>query len=180
MEYLICFDDIHNFWLPKNLYQKLWRQEYLNFKLPLEYVDTNNICYEKVSGPMSYWANITARNRIDVRRGKKYFETREENIKILDEYLTFCEKNSIRPIMFLSPFSEGYKKYFNRFLLDEFYYLVEKALKKHKTARFFDGWKLEGFSDEYFGDVDHLNRKGAAKFSELFNEFILNLEAGEK
>lgn len=181
LEYLICFDDLHNFWLTKETYRKLFRHEFLNFKLPVEDLDLNNVHYEKVSETMGNYGYVSGRKtRVDIYDKKKYSATREENVKIFDDYLTLCEKNSVRPIIFLPPMTEMYKKHFNRVLIDEFYFLLDKALKKHTTAKFFDGWKLGGFSDEYFVNIDHLNRKGAAKFSELFNEFILNLEAKEK
>lgn len=178
LEHLICFDDLHNFHVPKEIYRKLFRSEFLNFKLPTDDLDLNNVHYEKVSESMGRYVYVIERKtRIDVWKNKSYPVSLAENVKIFDEYLTLCEEKNFRPIIFLPPMSEMYKKHFKKVVADEFYYIVEKALKKHSTTRFFDGWKLEGFSDEYFFDTDHLNRKGAAKFSELFNEFILNLEA---
>lgn len=90
--------------------------------------------------------------------------------------MTLCEENNIRPIMFLPPMTEGYMKYFSRQKLDEFYYLVEQACRKHSSAIFIDGWRLQGFTDEDFLDVDHMNIRGAAKFSAFLNDFIESLK----
>ena len=94
-----------------------------------------------------------------------------------NDYLTLCEENKIRPIMFLPPTTNCYKKYFNRQMLDEFYYLVGRACRKHTGAIFIDGWKLQGLTDADFYDVDHLNIQGAAKFSEFLNRCIEQIDA---
>ena len=109
-------------------------------------------------------------------RGKFYPKTRDENIKILDDYLTLCEENNARPIMFRVPVTEKFMANFNKQLLDEFPVLVEQACQKHPSARFFDGWKLEGFTYADFRDHEHLNIHGAAKFSAYLNDFIEQLE----
>ena len=67
-------------------------------------------------------------------------------------------------------------QYFNRQKLDEFYWLVNEATRNHTSAVFFDGWKLEGFTDNYFTDADHMNIKYAAKFSEILNDVIGEVE----
>ena len=122
-------------------------------------------------------ARVNARKRIDVWKDRSYPSTVKENFQIFDDYLTLCEKNNIRPIMFNPPLTEGYMRYFDRQKLDEFYYLVSELQKKHPKAVFCDGWKFEGFSDDYFVDVDHMNLNYAAKFSEILNGVIEQLES---
>ena len=107
---------------------------------------------------------------------KIYPKTRDENVKILDDYLTLCETNSIRPIMVRVPVSEKYMAKFNKQLLEEFYLLVEQACQKHLTACFIDGWKLKDFTYDDFYNHEHLNVHGAAKFSAYLNDFIEQLE----
>ena len=178
LQYLIAFDDIHNFWLPPEIYRGLFNQEFLLQRLSLDNFDTNNVYIEKrFARPLGWAERIIARNGIDVWKNKNYPETRNENIKILDNYLTLCEENDIRPLIFLPPFSEGYIKHFSKQKIDEFYYLVREAQKKHPSAAFVDGWKIQGFSDADFGDVDHLNFQGAAKFSTILNDVIENIES---
>ncbi|MBR5914579.1 MAG: hypothetical protein IKZ58_09485 [Selenomonadaceae bacterium] len=182
LEYLITFDDIHNFWLPIEEYRKLFREEFLNTRLPLENIDLNNLFYQKADYPkcMDLNSRINARKRIDIlTKNKSYPETVKENVKIFDDYLTLCEENNVRSIIFHPPLHEAFMRYFNREALNEFYTLLGEVLKKHPSAVFFDGWKLKGLSsDEYYSDVDHMNINYAAKFSTILNDFIENLEKG--
>ena len=177
LQYAIAFKDLHNFFMPTEDYLKLFREEYLSFKLPLaEQFDVIGVHADNILRLMTFHNKIGARERIDKWESRNFPKTRAENIKILDDYLTLCEENHIRPIMFLPPMTEGYAKHFSKQKLDEFYYLVKKACGKHSSAIFIDGWKLQGFTDEDFFDVDHMNIQGAAKFSAFLNDFIESLE----
>lgn len=121
---------------------------------------------------MNRQARLESRGKIDTWAKRNFPSTREENIKILDEYLTLCEENSIRPIIFLMPATEGYIKHYNRQRINEFRGLVEQARRKHSAAVFVDGWQLSGLTDTDFYDSYHLNLRGAAKFSVFLNDFI--------
>ena len=166
--------DLHNFWLPVEKYRSLFREEYLNLKIPIDDIEIDSATplggYSMQN--LNWQRRIDSRKRIDVWKDRSFPETRAENVKIFDDYLTLCEKNKILPIMFLPPMTEGYKKYFNKQKLDEFFSVVQDALQKHKTAKFFNGWALQGFIDTDFLDVDHLNLQGAEKFSVALNDFI--------
>ena len=177
LQYLIAFGDLHNFHMPADEYRKLFRAEYLASRLPLEPFDLNDpyLISKTVPRFMTPGSRLSARRTIDGWAEKNYPETRNENIKILGDYLTLCEENNIRPIMFLPPMSEGHVKYFSRQKLDEFYYLVRAACRKHSSAIFIDGWKLQGVTDADFYDVNHMNIQGAAKFSAFLNNFIEGL-----
>lgn len=181
LQYCVALNDLHNFWLPIEQYKKLFCEEFLSTRLSLENIDLNNPFHQKSSSPkfMTVDARVNMRKRIDIwTKTKSYPETVKQNVKNLDEYITLCEKNNVRPIMFLPPLTEAYMRYFDKEKLDEFYSLVNQLQKKHPSSLFFDGWKLEGFSDEYFLDADHMNTNYAAKFSEILNSVIENLEKG--
>ena len=179
LQYLIALNDMHNFWMPAEQYKNLFREEFLNTRLSLENIDLNNLFYQKAATVkfMDFNARVNLRKRIDIwEKHKDYPETVKENVRVLDDYLTLCEKNNVRPIMFLPPLTETYIRYFNKEKLQEFYHLVSQLQKKHSSSVFFDGWKLEGFSDDYFTDADHMNLNYSAKFSEILNNFIEQLE----
>ena len=149
----------------------------MNARLPLEPFDLNNphMTPKLTQRFMTPQNRLDARKQIDTWKEKYFPETRTENVKILDDYLTLCEDNGIRPIMFLPPMTEGYMKHFSRQRLDEFYHLVRQACQKHSSAVFVDGWKLRGLTDSDFLDVDHLNHLGAPKFSTYLNDVIERL-----
>ena len=178
LQYAVALNDLHNFWLPAEDYLNLLRKEYLDMELPIDEIDLNNV-YEARDTElrmMSPQAKMNLRKDSESWNKKNYPETRAENIKILDDYLTLCEKNNIRPIIYLPPCSECYTKYFCRTKLEEFYYLIDSAMKKHSSTVFVDGWKLPGFSDDDFYDAFHMNIQGSAKFSAILNDFIEQLE----
>ena len=129
-KYFVALNDLHNFWLPIEKYQNLFRAEYLSLRLQTGDSDMRRIYFESNGKAMNFEDRINARENIDMWKDKNYPETLAENIKILDDYLTLCEKNKIRPIIFLPPMSDIYKECFSKNKLDEFYCIVRNAQKK--------------------------------------------------
>lgn len=177
LRYFMAFNDLHNFWLSPAKYTTLFNEKFLSFQPPPMNFNENRSPENTPVHFMNYQERFDSRERVEIWSRKNYPETREENIKILDDYLTLCEENHIIPIMFLPPMTECYSKHFNKQMLDEYYYLVEQAGKKHSSAGFVDGWKLQFFTDADFRDVDHLNIVGAAKFSAFMNNLIEQIES---
>lgn len=176
LHYLITFNDLHNFPMPTEVYREFFRAEYFSLKMPLEPFDCNNPFYMK--RPLCFMTpqvKFSILKKGDSGAGKDFPETRAENIKIFDDYLTLCEENFIRPIIFLMPLSEGYMKYYDKRRVDELRYLVMQACGKHSSAIFIDSWRLDFFTDEDFYDYGHMNIRGAAKFSALMNEIVESL-----
>lgn len=176
IHYLVALNDLHNFHLPAEKCRKLFRESFLAAELDIEKLNLNNVNLDKVEmANLDFKDRLTTRDRAEVwsKESRTFLETRDENIKILNDYLTLCEKNNIRPIIFLPPMCEGYKKYFSKEKLDEFYQILEDAMKKFPDAIFVDGWKISQFTDEDFFDPDHLNLAGAEKFSEILNNIIV-------
>ena len=185
VDYLVAFNDLHNFFMPVDTYRKFFRTEYLTNKLPLKDLDVNNPFLvknipaysappkddtdkKKIPSPAS-----EAPVRADGRGGKKDFPaTCLDNIKILDDYLTLCEENHIRPIMFLAPMPSAYIKNYLENQIEELRYIVGQACQKHPSASFIDGWKLNFITDNDFYDKGHMNVHGATKFSTYIDSFI--------
>lgn len=161
--------------MPADDYKQFFREEWLTKKLPLSPFNAN-----KPYGGNAQSKTAMAQKAIDAKTntwaGNSRPKTRDKNVKILDDYLTLCEENNVRPIMIRVIVSEKYIKNFNPQLLDEFNILVEQACQKHHGACFFDGWKLEGFTYDDFYDHGHLNIHGAAKFSAYLNDFIEQID----
>ena len=152
LQHAIVFNDVHNFFVPVEVYKSFFCKEWLETKLSLEPFDVKNPYRNEAE-------KLHAKKSMDTKaieattntwNGKCYPATRDENIKILDDYLTLCEENNIRPVMFRVPVTEKYMANFNPQLLDEFNILVEQACRKHPSARFVDGWELEGFTYDDF------------------------------
>lgn len=176
LAYFTAFKDLHNFWMPPEQYQNLLNEKFLSNKLLLDDFDIDNVMLEKLyMYSMTFNAHVNAREKAESWNDKYYPETRNEYVKILDDYLKLCIESKVRPLLVLYPVAESYSKYFCKKLLAEFYHFIEEAVKKYPETIFIDGWKM-GFDDSYFRDVDHLNIKGAAKFSALLNNVIEELE----
>ena len=169
LSYFITFNDLHNFPMDIDIYKKFLREDLWAEKLHFESFDASNPYGCRSSAVMN---SEDIRKITNTWNDKYYLKTRNENIKILDDYLTLCEENNIRSVLFMVPSSEKYMKKFNPQMLEEFYSLVKQALSKHSTTVFFDGWKLPDFTYEDFYDHEHLNIYGAAKFSTCLNDFI--------
>lgn len=174
----MAFKDLHNFSISVENYGKLFREEFFKMNLPLKNFDRMYLdITPSITLSMNFTKRTAARKRTEIWAERYFPETLAENVKILDDYLTLCIEKNVKPIMFLPPVSEGYAKYFNKKMLDEFYYLVREAQKKNPDAIFVDSWNIQNiFSDSDFCDIDHMNIAGAAKFSTLFNNFIEGLE----
>ena len=171
LPYLVAFNDIHNFPVPFDVYKSLLREKWLNQKPSIAKVNLNGVKSEKVIEQ-----KVIENGKTITWNGKYYPKTRDENIKILDNYLTLCEENDIRPIMVRAINSEKYMANFNQQMLEEFNAIVEQACQKHSSAVFVDGWKWDGVTCADFYDHAHMNLHGAAKFSEYLNNFIEELE----
>lgn len=171
LPHFIAFNDLHNFPVPVDVYKKFLREEWLTKKYPIEKVNLNGVKSQKIISQEEI-----ADGKTKTWEGKSYPETRDENVKILDSYLTLCEENNVRPIMFRVNTSEKYMANFNKQLLDEFNILIEQACRKHPSAFFIDGWKWRGITYNDFYNHAHLNVHGAAKFSAYLNDFIEKLE----
>lgn len=179
LQYFIAFNDLHNFCIPADIYKKFLREEWLNTKLDLSTLDLNEqYCLQYTSSldPKTITPDFIKAIRNRTWNEKFYPKTRDENVKILDEYLVLCEENNVRPIILMTPVTEAYREHFDKNLMEEFYVLIERALQKHPGVLFVDGWKWNGVTYADFRDVEHLNLKGAIKFSSYLNDFIERLD----
>ena len=172
LQYFIAFQDLHNFHMSAEDYKNLFNEDYLSQEITFEDFNKLEESVENISMPFEN--NVLVREYVERWNNRNFPGTRAENIKILDNYLTLCEKNNVRPIMFLFPCSSGFKKHFSNERLGEFHKIINDALQRHASAKFFDGWKIQGFSDENFSDAEHFNLHGAENFSVILNEFIKN------
>ena len=176
LQYFIAFKDLHNFFVPVDIYEKFFRKKYLMKRFLTAALDIN-VPYGVGTKLKRAMDNPTDSNAgIHTWDGKYYPKTRDENIKILDDYLTLCEENNIRPVIFTVPVTEKYTDTFNKPLLEEFYSIIEQACQKHPKARFIDCLNWNGVTYDDFHDHEHITVQGAAKFSAYLNDFIEQLD----
>ncbi|ADL53953.1 hypothetical protein [Clostridium cellulovorans] len=102
---------------------------------------------------------------------KDYPKTVIENKRILEDYLSFLEANSIKPIVIVCPTTKIYQAFTPKKLQQEFYEIINEISLKYEF-QFFDYYYSNEFEDSDFIDVSHLNYKGAKKFTRMLNNDI--------
>lgn len=100
-----------------------------------------------------------------------YKYTRNENEKLLEEYILFLKKNNITPIIVICPTSVHYRKNFNINMKNRFYNILDK-LKDKYSLQVIDYFDSNLFNDDDFWDYSHLNGKGAEKFTNILKEKV--------
>jgi hypothetical protein len=88
------------------------------------------------------------------------------NLFYLDKILKYCKTNGVKIYLIRSPFHKLEPVY----LVNENKF-VEILKTKYKEQTFLDFKDFPLFNEE-FGDLDHLNYKGARKFSFFFNNLL--------
>ena len=116
---------------------------------------------------------------IDVRKKlleqKEHLQTVAENKKILQSYVKDCLKADVLPLLVIYPVSEFYNKYFSARKFEELRYFLTDLSTKFKVP-FLDFAADNNFTLADFFDVEHLNSRGAKKFSGILNAKLLEQE----
>lgn len=102
---------------------------------------------------------------------KNYPKTVEENEKIFEEYLELLKIYDIKPIVVVYPVTRYYSRYFSDRIEDEFHSIINR-IKLEYDFQYMDYFRSSLFEDDDFGDVSHLNRSGAEKFTNILNREI--------
>ena len=173
-KYFVALDDLHNYWIDREVLVKFIRPEHLQ-KLR-ESAKTFHYEYKLPTTTMSLSAALDASNEISTWGRKSYPDTVAENKKILEDYLALLDSHEIFPILFLPPMMKEYQDGFCREKIDELFSFIYDLMKRHRFA-IVDGWKMKGFIDYDFRDINHLNINGARKFSKILNDLVMKLES---
>lgn len=89
----------------------------------------------------------------------------EYDLEYLDKIIALCQDNNIRPCLIRSP-------YHPKFQVEQYEWDFKNLLNtRYKKTLFFD-FKNFSLDNSEFADLQHLNYKGAAKYSKWFNKYI--------
>lgn len=194
--YYPIFGDMHNCReLPKSLNTILCDNEIFNIEQIVD-VFCNDL-FEKFKG--EYFIDIRDRFKMKMKLGEiencKWFELNDilqekcaleranshnkaiihlgsykENIKTFNSFVSFCNKRNVAVCMIAFPSTRFYEKY----LLKEYKESYMSALNSiDGVAHFIDFNDLHMFDDKDFVDMDHLDKSGAIKISEVINNLNL-------
>lgn len=98
----------------------------------------------------------------------------ENNLEALYGIIELCNEKNIEPILVTTPYRTEYVEQYREnspTFLEDFYSLMDEITEK-TGAVYYDYSCDMRFAEEpeYFFDVDHLNKEGAVKFTEIITE----------
>ena len=96
------------------------------------------------------------------------------NIKVFEQLIGWCENRKIRVILVTPPAYKSYVKNLNEKQLEKMINIGDKLDKTYDNCFYHNFLMDKSFTDKDFYDADHLNAKGAKKFSLIINSLIEN------
>lgn len=93
------------------------------------------------------------------------------NIAFLDSLLNFCVSHDITPLMITTPTWKGYREALDPKQLKRTYYITDSIVRS-RSIYYHDYSADSRFTDEDFYDADHLNDKGAVKFTRILRRHL--------
>lgn len=130
----------------------------------------NNYDYSKTIGKFQYLVrdktdSLLANPILKAEAVEDNYIIPNNNIHYLKKIIEFCINKKIKVILVRSPLHNKYEGFFN-----------EKIFQKYRNEKFaevrfidFNNFPLQ---DSDFGDLEHLNYRGAKKFSDFFNHML--------
>ena len=98
--------------------------------------------------------------------------TIKTNLKYLNDILSFCKNNCVKPLIVILPLSKDLNDKMNKDINNTF----KKVVKQYhdKGIEIFNYMESDLFVIEDFQNPNHLNRIGAIKFTNLLNKRLSN------
>jgi hypothetical protein len=96
-------------------------------------------------------------------------------IEDLKSFITYLKKNNIEPILFSSPTFSEYNNFLDSVVINKNKNDIKNICQEFKIQY----WRYNEdirFSENDFYNQDHLNKKGAAKFSAILNSRLIEYE----
>jgi len=96
----------------------------------------------------------------------------DENVKILDSFVAFCKNRNINVLLVTLPGYKSYTSNLNSQQLNKAINIAEQIADNNGNCSYYNFLESNLFKATDFFDGDHLNEKGAKKFSLLLNELL--------
>lgn len=129
----------------------------------------------KLNDPILYHKDI---HKNAIRSAKRHTynipKNLRQNIKILEQFITFAKNNECKIYLYSAPVTQKYFKLLSDKQLNQTNSEMEK-LVDNKTIFYKNFLSDSRFIETDFYDADHLNPKGAVKFSKIINHEINSL-----
>ena len=103
------------------------------------------------------------------KEDKSYFT---ESVDIINEMISYAEKNDINMLFYTSPAYETYWNNLDSAQLYETINTIEEICNNHQNTRYINLLSSSSFVATDFWDADHLNKNGAKKLTKIINDNI--------
>ena len=100
---------------------------------------------------------------------------KEEIVADLEDFIEKLLAKGITPVLITIPTYEEYNEYLNQKYIEESVKTSSQIAQKY-NIQFWNLYDSDEFSLEDFRDMDHLNREGSLKFSQMLNDSLKKLE----
>jgi hypothetical protein len=130
------------------------------------WVEKNSI-YNSVNNPLIN--DSVGYLRVNVHNSMLSSKNYYDNTEILDNMLHILRNRKIEPVLITIPVYKTYSKYVDSIIDSRNKNIINKLCDKHK-CRYFNYFTDYRFTINDFFDNDHLNSRGAQKFSKILNE----------
>lgn len=100
------------------------------------------------------------------------FNTVNENIQILNTFVRLAETEKFEIIFVTCPVYQSYYQHINKAQFTEMETVMHELTKKKQHISYYNFFKSSKFNEHDFYDGDHLNHKGAEKFTHLLDSII--------
>ncbi len=142
----------------------------LSLRYSLPRILKNNFDYANSIGGYRYLIrdktdSLIANQNKNILKNKLDNKLSQKNIEYLDKIIGYCKKYGVKVYLIRSPLHKKYDGYNNEFQLKKL------VTSKYSGIEFLDFSKFPLKNTE-FGDLEHLNYRGSAKFSVWFNNLI--------
>ena len=106
---------------------------------------------------------------------KKMIKEQKEILRDLEDVITILKDNGIMPILFSTPCYHEYNTYLNQEIIQNNEKAINRLCEKF-DIKFLDYSDSDQFFKSDFYNCDHLNKKGGAKFANILNQRLSDIQ----
>ena len=110
------------------------------------------------------------------RHHKKSISFFEENLAVVNEIISFAKNKNAKLIFYTSPAYKTYTSQLNQEQLKTTIATIQSIQKANSNISYFNFLNDSSFTAQNFCDADHLNEKGAEKFSKKMDSILISLK----
>jgi hypothetical protein len=97
-------------------------------------------------------------------------ENIESSMEAIESIIENCQKRNIRVVLYTAPAWHSYREEIDPKIMNRTMALTQQLIKKYNNVEYKSYLADPIFEKDDFRDVDHLNEKGAEKFTELIKK----------